>query len=578
MKRVGQWLKGIDRGWLLYAITLLLELVAVQIRYFVLVAVVAIFFFFARLTVLISLLLTGEFWRGGNVADSNLWSGLFVLSETAQLVILLLAWGPVVLSLFALTFPTTGAYLTRWSFGARDPSRREAAKILEARNFILANTPPALADYQLPTSYFVIDDRTENAFALGTTVYLTRSLVKSEHLAPLLAHEIGHINNGDGRMQLALRSLVLPPFYLISRSLGQVAPGAVLTSVATFNASGCLAMGLLLSISGLLSIAGGGFGLWLLTPFWTSYWREREYAADRVVQKFALGMELVTFLEEREQVFDVAVPYFLSPKPPTELRIDRILKDEEGEAASSEEIEELGVPAKATNKVARYLLGAVAVLLLLWVVGRNFIGGVEGDWTLVALCPSDGCAEEMPMQDTGITISFKNDNQVVVSGPYSSSAGKYSYEARNALQIDMDQPTEAGLDGRHTLKWQRGMLVLSGPGRTLMLARKGDPIPGVTATTQGVQDTSSSDVRSQLAGIWKPVDTNYAPMIFYEDGTWGSEQGNHDGSYTVIDQDTIRTNADNGTEHVIDFTIQGDQLTLVYTTAENETVVFERGN
>ncbi|MDP9379002.1 MAG: M48 family metalloprotease [Chloroflexota bacterium] len=114
---------------------------------------------------------------------------------------------------------------------------------------------------------------------------------------------------------------------------------------------GCLAM----IGSGLLALAGGGLGLWLLNPLWTWYWREREYEADRFAARCGQGPALVEYLEQH-QVFDVATPYFMGTHPYTELRIDRLLHPEDYER-EAREVSIRGEIDRSAIPVAQGLVG-----------------------------------------------------------------------------------------------------------------------------------------------------------------------------------------------------------------------------
>ena len=77
----------------------------------------------------------------------------------------------------------------------------------------------------------------------------------------------------------------------------------------------------------LLRFASGGFGLRLLAPFWGSYWREREYLADKFAASLGQAEDLADFLEVYALMHDQPVPLIWLTEhthPPTELRVDRL--------------------------------------------------------------------------------------------------------------------------------------------------------------------------------------------------------------------------------------------------------------
>ncbi len=212
---------------------------------------------------------------------------------------------PVALSVLTLWGLRGGFGLTAKELDARPPSNREWQVIADAVQRVLAEAPAGTIG---PERWLVLDKVDLNAAAMGRALYIHRALIHSEYLDAVIAHELGHLNNGDGRLILALRRLVPPPF-----------------SFLTFAGNGCLPL--------LLMLCGGGFGLLLTTPWWNRYWREREYLADRFAYECGQANGLIELLE-LYQFFDVAVPFgFLwRSHPHNEERIDRLLGYLEDEA------------------------------------------------------------------------------------------------------------------------------------------------------------------------------------------------------------------------------------------------------
>jgi Zn-dependent protease with chaperone function len=234
---------------------------------------------------------------------------------------------PILASLSTLVFPG-GFLLTRFALGARITSRREWEMIRAALDPILAQAPQATIG---PTGVFVIDAVTLEAYVVGTTLYLTRELIRNPDLGAVIAHELGHINSPDGRLVLALRRLVSPIVYYFAELIGQATPTAFKIGLAIETPVGYVAVILMLIFSFFVQLAGGGLGLLLLSPFWTWYWREREYKADLFASQCGVASSLAEFLEKNYQFADSSVPYFLSTHPYTELRIDKLLGYAEGE-------------------------------------------------------------------------------------------------------------------------------------------------------------------------------------------------------------------------------------------------------
>lgn len=259
------------------------------------------------------------------------YSYTFVIEDPFQLIavyyneytvpVLLLAAFPLVLSILSATVLPGGSLLTRFALGARTASKREREAIQAALSQIGAKIN--LSHIKSPSNWFVIDSPTPNAYVVGTTLYVTRELLRNDHLTAVVAHELGHINSYDGRMVMALRRLVIPPVHYLSQLIRQPAPGNMVMIVAPDPLQAYIQITQVWLFSLFLSLVGGGFGLWALSPLWIWYWRKREYNADEFAAYLGFGSELIEYLEEY-QFFDVATPYFLSSHPYTELRIDRL--------------------------------------------------------------------------------------------------------------------------------------------------------------------------------------------------------------------------------------------------------------
>ncbi|MDP9312048.1 MAG: M48 family metalloprotease [Chloroflexota bacterium] len=304
--------------------------------------------------------------------------GVWVLGQFNSVAVPLahlVAWGPLVLAVMTLLFLPGGFLLTRLATGARPPSRRELALVREVLAAIAAKHPQVRA----PNAFYVIDNLEPTAYMIGTTLYLHSGLLSettaSAHLLGVIAHQLGHRNSLDGRLTLALRRLVLPPVYWISRTLGTIAPGTIVTTISR-GSSGCVFGGVMLVGAVLLALAGGGLGVLLLTPVWATYWRQREFAADQFARQLECDGPLIEYLR-RYTLHDVASPYFLSSAPANELRIDRLLHAPDEPATMS-------VP-KRDAAVLGGALVAVALGGLLFFGGPGVFGlgpSPEGEWHL----------------------------------------------------------------------------------------------------------------------------------------------------------------------------------------------------
>lgn len=240
----------------------------------------------------------------------------------------IIAFLPVVLSLLTLTVLPGGYGLSAKELDAREPNDEEREILLGAQRQILAEAPEGTIG---PTRWLVLNKPDENAFVLGTTIYIHWGLIDSEYLGPVLAHELGHLNHGDGRLMLALRRFVPPPL-----------------SYIPMERIGCLALPLM--------AFGGGAGLMLMTPLWNRHWQRREFLADRFAYECGQAVGLIEFLELYE-FFDVAVPFgFLRRSHPhSAARTDKLNQylREEGVGAPRARLESAGTqPQSFTDELS----------------------------------------------------------------------------------------------------------------------------------------------------------------------------------------------------------------------------------
>jgi len=230
------------------------------------------------------------------LAYPSLWLILTILGEPTwpvSSVALLIGFGPLALSLATLLLPI-GGWLWRQQSGGRVPSERERL-IYEDALAVLAQAAPELRP---PRQWFVLDQPTLNAAAYADSLMLTRGLLESSFLEPVLAHELGHLICSDARLAAALHRLTTPPRRRLRfplRTLGV--------------------------------LAGGGLGVWVTGTSWAAYWRAREFAADQYAAGLGQGEALARFLDTNALEHDLPIPFAWLGRhshPSTEHRIDRL--------------------------------------------------------------------------------------------------------------------------------------------------------------------------------------------------------------------------------------------------------------
>lgn len=246
------------------------------------------------------------------------------------------AYSPVFASLLTLLDPRVRVDSTTvYSLGAREPTRVELAKLIEALSLIQSRTKSTI---RAPAGWFVVDSPFPNSYTIGNSIFLTRELINSEFLVGALVHELGHLQNGDGKRLLAIRHCVISLAYFmgIDQSpdpIGVVAGGSA-NQLTVRSADERIVFRMLAWRARLiLAFFFGGIGLITMAKQWAAYWRQQDIAADDFVIKSAFAPELTELLE-RFQTFDMAHPYLLSGRPYTAERIDR-LKGTQGMLGSS---------------------------------------------------------------------------------------------------------------------------------------------------------------------------------------------------------------------------------------------------
>ncbi len=235
---------------------------------------------------------------------------------------------PSLWAILALLTPVGGGWWWRQNQGGRRPSERERAAYEDSLELLRSHTSAPLPELR---SWFVLDTPQPDAAVAGETLMLSRGLLESDYLAPVLAPELGHLASTDGRLTAALNRLVIHPprrtaDEQIERRNGReaimFAPDRVLLTLSGIRA-------LAWAIRKTLGFAQGGLGLRITAPMWGAYWRAREYAADRYAAALGQADELADFLEIHALIHDHPVPFIWLTEhthPPTELRVDRLRK------------------------------------------------------------------------------------------------------------------------------------------------------------------------------------------------------------------------------------------------------------
>lgn len=230
-----------------------------------------------------------------------------------------LAWvaalAPIVWSLVGLALPGRGRVWGR-RLGARRPTVEEQLTLGDALAMLRSIDPG------LPGAgrCLVLDDPMPGAAVRGRALIVSRGLLESDDLAPVLAHELGHAESLDGRLTEALQRLVI-----WGDPLSPPRDRDGLAGHSYDDPRGGLLWG---TMRWILRLAGGSAAQQLLAPLWAAHWRAREYAADAYAASLGQAEDLAGYLADQEQPFDAPQPgLFFNPAehPPVALRVERLL-------------------------------------------------------------------------------------------------------------------------------------------------------------------------------------------------------------------------------------------------------------
>mgnify|MGYP001209359996 CR=1 FL=1 len=212
-----------------------------------------------------------------------------------------------------------GGFLTRFVLGARPASTREREQIHEVLKDIAQRAKREVKGF---SAIYILDNPFEQVNLIGTTLYISSGAVRSDNLRVNLAHEIAHLDSGDGRMVLALRRLVFLPFQLFlsgvrNFSTNKPNPKPELKEFEAMEVYYYLMNKMIFFWCALL---GGGIGVWLTSWQWARFFRDADYRADAFVASLDLKDQMIEYLEQGK-FYDAAVPYLLGWRPANELRI-----------------------------------------------------------------------------------------------------------------------------------------------------------------------------------------------------------------------------------------------------------------
>lgn len=311
----------------LYLITILIEFNTGLWRFFQ----IAVLLFPFALILLAFSQYDHFYWKDPSMFDTNIptYVGSVLRMALRRTIVgaFILSYANITLSLQALW--AGGGYLTRFVLGARQMSTRERDTIYAALEEIAQRAQRPVKGF---SAIYILDTPFDQVNLIGTTLYISSGAVQSEALRVLLAHEIGHLDNDDGRIVLALRRMVFLPFQMFLGSVRRYSTNAAnpKLELKEFDAIEVFYYLMNKLLFFFCALWGGGLGVWLMSWHWAQYFRESDYTADAFVASLGYKDQLVEYLEQ-DKFYDTAVPYMAAWRPANELRIDRLLRPQERE-------------------------------------------------------------------------------------------------------------------------------------------------------------------------------------------------------------------------------------------------------
>ena len=306
-----------SKNWVLYLGTLLIELITGLFRLLLTIPLTMVLFLIVGW--LLSKIGIGPVDVFQLNTDPQYAQGIVVL---IVIVAAILAYANIIASLVAYFGFGGGSLMTRFVLGAREASTRERETILQVFEQMADGADFPIRSY---SKLYVIDSVLEFANLVGTTLYVTSAGMRGDNLQALIAHEFGHLNNGDGSLILALRRLVFPPFSLFIGGIRDFSTNrpAYRPAIKEFDAVQIFYSIINNIIFFTLAFIGGGIGVWVMSWAWAGYFRTRDYVADSFAAGLGYRDLLVSYLEANI-FFDTSIPYMLGWRPAAELRIDAL--------------------------------------------------------------------------------------------------------------------------------------------------------------------------------------------------------------------------------------------------------------
>lgn len=243
-----------------------------------------------------------------------------------------------VLGMAVLFNSSAGEWMLRLYSGARKTIPREDKKLNPIIERVQQAIEIKLSRKKIPVHLMVVDEPIPNAFAIGkSTIIVSRALYEKstdEELAGVIAHEFGHLHNGDSnQLGIALgMSLVSMTISITAGFFAMLIGGLSNLSGSTKSDSGAA-----IAIFGFFTLFFVMFftffvraGNWILNLAMLFIGRKQEHKADQFAIKAGFGAGLLSFLETiKDMEFEKPKTLFsriYATHPATMLRIGEVEK------------------------------------------------------------------------------------------------------------------------------------------------------------------------------------------------------------------------------------------------------------
>ncbi|MFU8797323.1 MAG: M48 family metalloprotease [Gammaproteobacteria bacterium] len=244
----------------------------------------------------------------------------------------------IVCGLAFLFNSSMGQWILRLISGARKTITREDTKLNPVIERVQDAIKTTFGFEHLPVHVMVVDSPLPNAFAIGKqTLVVSRGLYETateDELAGVIAHEFGHLHNGDShKLGIALGVSLVS---MVSAGVASIIAVFLQGFSKFFEAMGGDA-GKFLALFGYFFIFVAAFfllfvrlGNWMLKLSMLFVGRKQEYKADEFAVKVGFGSGLLSFLDKLKNMqFEEAKGLFArlyDTHPPTMIRIDAVEK------------------------------------------------------------------------------------------------------------------------------------------------------------------------------------------------------------------------------------------------------------